>query len=148
AGTHLLTVSFANPCELALLDAATGENRPIRLPGHRIHSVPSWTSAGTIVAVVGSKQGIAIALIDVTHPDEATIRETLWRRGEGLNVDPTYPAYSPGVGCYLFAGREQKGTALYAFEPGKTPRRLEPQKYDGKIASLGLSPDGRYLLFC
>jgi hypothetical protein len=45
-------------------------------------------------------------------------------------------------------GRDPKGQALYVFEPGKAPRRLEPQRpLDPKIASLALSPDGQYMLF-
>ncbi|OWK36100.1 hypothetical protein FRUB_08663 [Fimbriiglobus ruber] len=35
------------------------------------------------------------------------------------------------------------------FEPGKKPTRLEKkERFDPKIASLALSPDGKYLLFC
>jgi hypothetical protein len=38
---------------------------------------------------------------------------------------------------------------LYAFVPGQTqPQRIEPAGYTGKIASLSLSTDGRYVLFC
>jgi hypothetical protein len=59
-----------------------------------------------------------------------------------------YPVYSRSQMRGAFVGRDPKGQALYTFEPGKAPRRLEPKRpLDPKIASLALSPDGRYLLF-
>lgn len=147
-GGHLLTVSFTSPCQLTLLDVATGEDLPVQIPGCRVYSVPGWVDNDTIVAVVSSENGTAIALVDVSNPKEAKLQETLWQKGNGPTVDPTYPVYSPRTRRGVFVSREPKGQALYSFEPGKVPQRLEPGRFDRKIASLALSPDGRYLLFC
>lgn len=149
-GKHLLVVPFANPCEPTLMDAVTGHERPVRLAGHRIYSVPSWAGGGALVAVVRSATGFSVSLVDVTAPAEATVKETLWRRGNGLRyeVEPLYPVYSPEQKRGVFVGREPKDQALYTFQPGQTPRRLELGQLDPKVASLSLSPDGRYVLFC
>ena len=147
-GRHLLIVSFANPCQLTLMNVATGEGLPVQFPGHEVHSVPSWTGAATIVAVVRSEKGFAVALVDLTDPNEAKLKETLWKRGADLDVDPAYPVYSSSTRRGFIVGREQKGQALYSLEHGMASQRLEPKRYDGKIASLALSPEGRYLLFC
>jgi hypothetical protein len=145
-GRQLLTISFTNPCELALLDLAGGE-RSIELAGHQFYSVPSWAASDTLTAVVRSAKGFSVALVDVTNPGEAQIKETLWKRGDGTNIEPLYPVYSPALRRGLFVGREKQGQSLYTFTPGKTPESLEPNTFDGKIASLALSPDGRYVLF-
>jgi RNA polymerase sigma factor (sigma-70 family) len=149
-GRQILVVSFASPCQLTLLDAETGREQALQVPGHKVYPVPSWASNGTLTAVVGSERGIVIALIDVANPEQGKVKEVLWRRGDGLRVEPAYPVYSADTGRCVFVGREQKGQALYAVQRGKPgpPRRLEPEGFDGKIASLGFSPDGRYLLFC
>lgn len=147
-GRHVLTVSFANPCQLTLMNVATGEDLPVQFPGHKVYSVPSWVGDDTIVAVVGSPKGVVIALVDVSNANEAKLKEVLWKKGDGLVADPMYPVYSPRTRRGVFVGREQKGQALYSFEPGKAPQRFEPNRYDRKIASLALSPDGRHLLFC
>ena len=90
------------------------------------------------------------ALVDVTNPEEAKVREALWRRGDGLavEVEPMYPVYDPGRKRGAFVGREPRGQALYVLEPGRVPRRLEPGRFDPKVASLALSPDGRFVVFC
>lgn len=147
-GRQLLIISFTSPCNLSLMNVDTAEERPIQIPGHQVYSVPSWSGDGTILAFVRSAKGFAVALVDVTNPAEAKIKEVLWKRGDGTNVEPMYPVYSASTRRGVFVGREQKGQALYAFEPGKVPRRLEPEGYDRKISSLALSPDGRYVLFC
>jgi RNA polymerase sigma factor (sigma-70 family) len=147
-GQHLLTVSFTSPCQLTLLNVATGANHPIQFADLKVYSVPSWTDDDTIVAVVRSAEGVAIALVDVANPQEATLKETLWTKGHGLDGDPAYPVYDPRTRQGVFVSREQKGQALYRFGPGMAPQQLEPKRYDPKIASLALSPDGRYLLFC
>jgi Tol biopolymer transport system component len=147
-GRHLLIVSFSSPCRLTLLDVATGASRPMRLEGHKMYSVPNWAGDQTLVAVVSSGKEVAIALVDVTEPREAKLKETLWTKGNGLDGDPAYPVYDPRTHQGFFVSREPKGQALYRFEPTKAPEKLEPKRYDSKIASLALSPDGRYLLFC
>jgi RNA polymerase sigma factor (sigma-70 family) len=149
-GKNILIASFTNPCKLSLLDAETGAERPIELPGHQVYSVPSWIDKTTLVAVVRSDTAMNIALVDVTNPGQAKVKEVLWKRGDRLGVEPMYPVYSPRTKRCVFVGREKQGQALYSFEHGNAdpPQRMEPGELDGKIASLTLSPDGRYVLFC
>ncbi len=145
---QLLIVSNSNPCELSVVNIATGSMKPVQLKDHRIYSVPSWVDGQTIVAFVRSPKGFSVALVDVGKPEEAKVKETLWKRGDGTNIEPMYPVYSLSQKRGAFVGRDPKGQALYSFEPGKAPRRLEPKRpLDPKIASPALSPDGRYLLF-
>jgi Tol biopolymer transport system component len=149
-GRQLLVFSFTNPCELKLFDVETRCERLVHFPGYKIYSAPSWADEESIVAVVRAKNEttLTIALIDVGNRSQAKIKKVLWRRGDGVEVEPAYPVYSPATGLCFFVGREKKGMALYALEPGNTPRALEPGQCDGKIASLSLSPDGQFLLFC
>jgi Tol biopolymer transport system component len=147
-GKHLLIVSFSNPAKLALLDVDTAQSRAIELPGHAFRSVPSWADAGTLAAVVENGQRLEIALVDVADPASAKIKQVLWSRHEGSSAEPLYPLWSAERRRCIFVGREKQGQALYAVEPGKMPRCLEPGRYDGKIASTSLSPDGRFALFC
>ena len=75
--------------------------------------------------------------------------KVLWKRGDGSNVEPLYPVYSPVTKQCVFVGREKGGQSLYRLGADGRPERLEAEvQRDGKIASLALSPDGRYLLFC
>jgi len=150
-GKQLLTISFANPCELSLVTVANGDAVAVQLADHRIYSVPSWVQEGMLTALVRSNktQKFVVALVDVSDPGKAKVKEALWQRGDGLTVEPLYPVYSPAAGRGAFVGREPKGQALYVLEAGKAPRRLEPKRpLDPKLASLALSPDGKYLLFC
>jgi Tol biopolymer transport system component len=134
---------------MGIMDVESGEERPLQLPGYRIYSPPSWASAGTIVAVASSDDGAAVALFDVTNPDEGKLKEVLWKKGDRLDANPSYPIFSPITRRCVFVGREPKGMALYSVQQGSfgPPKRLEPKGYDHNIAGLEYSPDGRYVLF-
>ncbi|WP_165067193.1 TolB family protein [Paludisphaera rhizosphaerae] len=149
-GKQLLIVRFGSPVEMSLMDVESDQVQPIRLPGYKIHSSPSWAGPGTLVAVASSDEGAAVVFLDVTNPSEAKIKEILWKKGDRLDGNPSYPIYSPVTGRCVFVSREPQGMALYSIQRGTfgPPKRLEAQGFDNKIASLEFSPDGRYVLFC
>lgn len=149
-GKRLLVSAFVSPVSLDIVDLA-GRVGPtvesISLKGGVFYSVPSWAGDGTtMVAVVKVGGVVDFALIDVSKPDKAVFKRSLWRKGGG--VSPAYPVYHPGTGQCVFAGRERDGTVLYSFCVGEEPQRIDPNGCRGKIASLAFSPDGRYVLFC
>ena len=39
----------------------------------------------------GRSAGDAVVLIDVSNPGEATVTETLWKRGQDLDIRPLSP---------------------------------------------------------
>lgn len=149
-GRQLLITSFSSPTSQVLLDVESGRKTPVVVPGYRLWSFPSWAGDGTIVAVASGNDGAAIVLIDITHPEEGKIKEILWKKGDRLEANPSFPVYSAASGRCVFVANEKKGMALYSVQRGNfgPPKRLETHSIDHKIASLALSPDGRYLLFC
>ena len=150
-GKQLLIGSFSSPCRLSVMDVETAKERPVQLDGHKTYSSPGWAGdSQTLVAIVSSGGDAGIAFIDVTDPEQAQIKQILWRRGDRIGVAPLYPVYSPKTDLCVFVGEDENGKALYSVKPGQLepPKRLEPTGYDGKIASLAFSPDGRYVLFC
>jgi len=147
--SKLLLVGFGRP--LPVMDVKTKAERPIQLADHKVWSIPSWADdSNTLVAIVHSATGAGIAMVDIAEPERAKVKQILWRRGDRLAVGPAFPVFSPDTGRCVFVGREEKGMSLYSISIGKydPPQRLEPEGYDNKIASLALSPDGRYVLFC
>jgi hypothetical protein len=86
----------------------------------------------------------------VTTPERAHVSQVLWRKGDGANVTPVHPVYDAQSSRCVFVGRDKNGMALYEFrtDQAETPRRLEPDRYDKRIASLAFSPEGRFVLFC
>jgi WD40 repeat protein len=150
-GKQLLIVSFSSPCRLSIMDVETAEQRPVQLAGHNFYSNPSWAGDGqTIVAVFSSGSDVGIALVDVTDPEQAQVKQILWRKGDRIDVSPLYPVYSPKTDLCVFVGGDENGEALYTVKPGQSdpPKRLEATRYDVKISRLSLSSDGRYVLFC
>ncbi len=150
-GKQLLIASFSSPCRLSLIDVETAEERPVILDGHKTYSSPGWAGdSQTLVAIISSSGGAGIALVDVTDPEEARVKQILWRRGDRIDISPLYPVYSPKTDLCVFVGEDENGGALYSVKPGQLepPKRLEPGGYDGKIARLAFSPDGRYVVFC
>jgi Tol biopolymer transport system component len=151
-GRQFLIVSFSNPREVTLMDVRPEKSGPLQLLGQKLYSMPSWVAAGTIVAVVGPDArdtGDTIALIDVSDPGQARVKEVLWKKGDEPDVTLYYPILSAGTRRCIFARAEPKGMALYSFFQGRTdpPKRLEPEGYDRLIAGTTYSPDGRYVLF-
>lgn len=149
-GKKILSATFSNPTKLSLIDAATGAEQTVELTGHEFYSVPSWAGDGqSIVAVVRASGTLAVALVDVTDPASAKIKEVIWTRGTGVSDEPIYPVYSAKTKRCVFAGRSAAGFVLYLVEgkPGALPKRLEPNFNDKRIAGLAISPDGARVLF-
>ena len=121
----------------------------LKIPDQKIFSIPSWAGEGTIIAAIGAEAGDTIALVDVTDPDEAKVKEILWKKSSGPDLKPHEPIYSPATRRCIFVGEDAKGMALYSLEPGKPtePKRLEPGPTDNLIRDLAYSPDGRFILF-
>ena len=93
------------------------------------------------MAVVGAGSGDTIALLDVTDPAQGKVKEVLWKmnfKGNGLNVQPSYPAYVTSTGRCVFIGQSREGLALYSFERGQAdpPKRLEPAGYDSLVQDV------------
>jgi len=150
-GKQLLIISFSSPCRMSIMDVETAKQRPVQLAGHNFYSNPGWAGDGqTLVAIVTSGGNAGIALVDVTDPEQARVKQILWRKGDRIDMSPLYPVYSPKTDLCVFVGGNENGEALYTVKPGQfdPPKRLEPTGYDGKIARLAFSPDGRYVLFC
>lgn len=148
-GKRILTASLGNPCRLSLIDLENKAERAVNLPGCQFISVPNWAGDGnTIISVIQGAGPLSIALVDVSDPADAQIKQTLWTRGEGTSVSPTCPVYSAELKRCVFSGWAPDGLALYAFDVGRNlPRKLEQDSLDPYLAGLALSPDGRYLLF-
>ncbi len=150
-GKNLLLTSFSTDRDLSLINVETGAIEPIQFAGHRFYSRAGWGGDGdTILSVVGSDRGTEIALVDISTPAAAKIKRVLWSRGDGSSAAPTCPVYSAKAQRCVFTGRGKTGTALYMLDTSEkgTPVRVEPQIEDNFMTSLGMSPDGRYVLFC
>jgi hypothetical protein len=150
-GHQFLIIGSTDPCSVTVIDDRPGQKSGLlQIPNLKIFSVPSWSGTGTIVAVVGEDNADTIALVDVTDPEQAKVKEVLWRQGQGLDVKPSCPIYSPSTRRCVFVGEEAgKGKALYSIPQGKpdTPKRLEPQATDKSIQDLTFSPEGHYVVF-
>lgn len=153
-GQRLLVTVLGSPSRMVLI-RVTDPERPVlsqvQVEGGVFYSVGNWTGAGlTMVAVLKLNGKVDIALVDVSDPAHAQVKQSLWRNGDGLTIAPIFPAYHPESGRCAFVGRDGNATALYAFnaKQGEKPKRIEVPGFGGKVASLAFSPDGRYLLFC
>ncbi len=151
-GRRMMIVSFANPCQVTIMDADPDQSGVLRIPDHKIFSVPSWAGPGTIVAALASDvvgEGDALVLVDVSDPAHGRVKEVLWRAADGLDIRLSYSVYWPDTRRCVFVGRGSKGRALYLVRPGQAgpPKRLGPEGDVSQISSLAFSPDGRYLLF-
>ncbi|MHB1556631.1 MAG: TolB family protein [Isosphaeraceae bacterium] len=153
--TQFLIASFGTPTEVTIMDVRPENSGKLVLPDHQVFSVPSWAGDGTVVAAVGPFNGPAdsIALIDATSPADGKIKEVLWKKGGGSEIQPESPVYSSATGHCVFIGKTPgKGRALYTLDPGRgkpvPARRLEPgDALDNLIQDPTFSPDGRYIVF-
>jgi hypothetical protein len=145
-GRQLMIVSFADPRRVMVMDADPAKSGVVELPGHQIFWHTNWAGKGTIVAVVGRTAGDTLALVDVSDPREAKIKEVLWRRANGPDVQPLDPIYSAATGRCVFVGSK---TALYSVQHGNTgPAKLvKSQESHPWIRDTAYSPDGRYVLY-
>jgi Tol biopolymer transport system component len=151
-GRSLLLVSFTNPATLELVELATGQVRPVNLPERKVFSIPAWAGDGTVVAVVGVREGDTIARLDLSDPGRAKIKEVLWDRPDGFDAELLSPVYSVTRRRCAFIGKRQDRSVLYSVQAGRSgsapAKRLEPGRGADKIVGLCWSPGGRYLLFC
>ena len=150
-GKSILTISFSNPVNLALIDAASGNEQVVTLPDHTIHSIPAWAGdAQTLIAVVRGQGPLMIALLDIADPTAAKIKEILWTRGQGTDAEPMHPVIASETKRCAFVGRTPRGSSLFVLDSKRslTPQPLEKDHFDPRIASLELSPNGKQLLFC
>jgi Tol biopolymer transport system component len=150
-GKSILAISFSSPTTLSLIDVATGKEQAIALSDHTIHSIPAWAGdSQTLIAVVRAKGLAKIALLDITESAAAKIKKVSWSRAQGTDPEPTHPVYEPETGRIAFVGRTSQGASLFTLDArsGSTPQQVEPGRYDPRIASLELAPDGKQLLFC
>jgi Tol biopolymer transport system component len=147
---QILVVSFSDPCQLELMDVETKKTRPVQVAGHEVYSIPSWIDENTLVAALGDEDGRAIALVDVTDPERAKVKEVLREKDGEPSVTPAYPIYSAASRRCFFVNANPKGMSLYSVQQGKSsrPQRLEREGFDSFIADLALSPDGKHLIFC
>ncbi len=149
-GRQLMITDYSNPRQVTLMDANPDRSGVLQHADFRIFKDPEWASAGTIVAIVGSTERDTVALIDVSNPPEARIKEVLWRRANGPDVNPDLAIYSTATRRAIFAaGDLKKGMALYSVEQGKAgpAKRLWPQECDPVFTGIAFSPDGRYILY-
>jgi Tol biopolymer transport system component len=148
-GRQLMIMSFSRPRQVTLMDANPARSGVLQLPGHQIYADPSWAGEGTIVAVIGPTEGDTVALIDVSDPSQAHVKEILWRKSHGPDVLASYPVYSASTRRCIFVGSETKGMALYSVQQGRAEaaKPLGSAGHSRQISSLAISPDGRYLLY-
>jgi Tol biopolymer transport system component len=152
-GHQFLIINFTEPREVTVIDDRPGRKSGLlQVPGRKLFSPPSWAGEGIVVAITGEGEeaGDAVVLIDVSNPEEATVTETLWKRGQDLDIKPLSPVYSPETSACVFVGEQEgKGLALYSIQRGKPgpPRRLEAEGFDGLLQSLSFSPGGRFVAF-
>lgn len=151
-GKHILNISFGNPRQLSLIDVEDGTTAPVSLAGHTLHTVPTWVDANTLIGIVRAEGTgpTTIAIIDISNPAQATVKDTIWTRGTGINAGPEFPVYSPKMNRCLFAGRAPQGLFLLEKQAGLPglPTFVESGRIDQRLQSLALSPDGNTLLFC
>lgn len=149
-GHQFLIITFTEPREVTLIDDRPDRKSGfLRVPDRRFFSPPSWAGEGIVVAVTGEDAGDAVVVIDVSSPG-ASVTETLWKRGQGMDIKPLSPVYSPETNTRVFAGEQEgKGMALYAIQRGKPrpPRRLETEGFDNLLQSLSISPGVRFVAF-
>jgi hypothetical protein len=155
-GRQLMVMSFGIVKPVRLMDADPEKSEPLQFPGHQIYSNPSWVGAGTIVAVIGPDvrlegqiTGDTIALIDLSDPPQAKVKEVLWQKANANDLKPSFSVYSATLGRCIFVGTGDKGAALYSVQRGKKdpPKRLGPDVYVPLIGNLAASPDDRYLVY-
>jgi Tol biopolymer transport system component len=150
-GHLFLIIGFDLPCTVTVIDDRPGrKSGQLEIAGKAVFRDPTWVEDGIIVAPIGSDSPEAIALLDVTQPDEAKVKEVLWTRGKELDVEPRYPLYFPTTNRVVFVGVDERRVgALYSFERGKNepPKRLETMAHTGGVRDLAPSPDGHYVLF-
>jgi Tol biopolymer transport system component len=159
-GRQLLINSFDDFPLSTVMNLEKLTTEKLELPGYRIFSWPSWAGPGRLVSALSTgdkKDADTIALLDVSNPAEAKVIEVLWKRGDDLDVSPSWPVYWPESRRCYFSGVDGDRRTLYSIELSES-RRAKPVEAKGLDEELGglssfpygpfsFSPDGRYLLF-
>jgi Tol biopolymer transport system component len=150
-GRQFLIVGFNDPRDMKLINIERSEVRHIDMNDYSVFGWPNWADADTVAAIVGSDgTGDTVALLDVSNPEKARIKQVLWKSDGDAAMKPLWPVYTPITGRCVFVGIEPRGMALYSVEKDQPRRakRLEAGGLDRQIGGLAFSPDGLYLLFC
>ena len=155
-GRKFLINSYSLPTESTIIDLETKEGSVVEVPGHQIFSWPRWVGPGTLVSALAPKEkydGDSIGLLDVSKPAEAKVIEVLWKRSEGPNITPRWPAYRPKTGRCFFTSEVPGKRAIYSVQRGESLRASPmgaavENATNNWISGLSFSPDGRYLVFC
>jgi Tol biopolymer transport system component len=152
-GKKLLVNTFGEPTECNVHDLATGKSTRVAVPGLKIFSWPRWAGNDRIVACIGrGSEPDAIVLLDVSRPDRGRVVEMLWNRRNGPDVYARWPLFVVGTGdCYFVGVKETLRTLLMVSQ--KTGdighvHQIEGVGQRDELGGLGLSPDGKFLLFC
>ncbi len=120
-GHQFLVINFAEPREVTVIDDRPDRKSGfLKVPDRKLFSPPSWAGEGIVVAITGEEAGDAVVLINVSNPEEATVKETLWKLGQDLDIKALSPVYSPETNTCVFVGEQEgKGLALYSIQRGK-----------------------------
>ena len=106
----MLVTSFSSPARLSLVNMANPARPmvdPVLVEGGKVFSVPRWVGDGAIiVAVVQTWASTDVALVDVSNPAKATIKQKLFSK-DG-RMFPYYPVYHAATKRCVFAGREHR----------------------------------------
>ncbi len=153
-GQLLLVSGFGKPVDSRVISLVNPENpvaQDVKLAGLELHSVPNWAGdSQTLVSIIKSGTNISIALVDISNPGEAKIKQTLWRKPEGATLAVSYPVYSKATGQCIFVGRNDTETTLYSLRADSSapPQPIAGVGIHETVVNLSFSPDGRYLLYC
>ena len=149
-GKHLIVSSFENMKQITLLDVDSGDVKPLSFKSYAITSTPFWVSQTSIVAMIWSEMGSAIAIVFADLHRGLTVGQILWKVDSDSELHASHPAYSEATGRCAFVGLTREGRALYSVmkNSNEPPKRLESGPYDNMLSTLAFSPDGKYLLFC
>ena len=162
-GRQILVVNYCTPPSADLVDSLTAKSRSVELSGRRFRDAPAWAGPDLLVAAIGADGADAVALIDVGLPKTspiaipvanpsfgpAKVRELLWEKGDGPDLNPGPAIYHAGTGRCVFVDRRPGSEHLMTVVAGdpSPPKRLDPDGSFTSITGLAFSPDGRYVLF-
>ena len=150
-GHQFLVVNPAEPREVTVIDDRVGaKSGVLEVQGGKIFSMPAWAEPGTIVAALGVDSADRVALVDVSNPENALVKEVLWKRRDDRGPTPSYPVYSPVTRRCVFVGTRDGQSVLMAVDRG-TKADAQPIEAalppKASIRDVAISPDGSHLLF-
>jgi len=150
-GHQFLVVSPSEPHEVTVIDDRVGgKSGVLKVPDGKIFSMPAWAEPGTIVAALGIDSADRVALVDVSDPENAQVKEVLWKRRDDRGPTSSYPVYSPATRRCVFVGTWDGQSVLMAVDRDSkaVARPIEAELPPrASIRDVAISPDGSYLLF-